>query len=417
MKKIAFVSAVLVLSVFFGHFAAAQEAAAPSEPAQAASAVEAAPEAANQPAAAPAATEPAPASEANAPAEDPMLAQVAPAKTPGAEVPVVEVPAPLTKATLLVKLPEICPTPDAFVLAPWGDLLLSCPNFADTSNPPVILSISPDNKVRLWAMCPVDPKTGAAGPMGMAFGPDGNLYIADNVGWKDGKVGRILRLIVNDQHRPVGAEVVAYGLGHPNGVRIQNGFIYVTNSITEVSEDGKLFSSVFRFPLDAKNVKVTNSISDPNVLLNVQTENPKNQYGLDGICFDKDGNLYLGNFGDGVVLKVTFDAEGKPSEPVVFAKDPQLKTVDGLIAGTDGNLYLCDFAVNSVKMVKPDGTVVNVAQNGDTNGANGELDQPGDLIQRGNELIISNFDAVTGGGNVNTAHDEPHTISVIKLDF
>ena len=41
---------------------------------------------------------------------------------------------------------------------------------------------------------------------------------------------------------------------------------------------------------------------------------PKCQYGVDGIVFDHDGNLYVGNFGDGVVHKITFNPDGSVKE-------------------------------------------------------------------------------------------------------
>ena len=57
-----------------------------------------------------------------------------------------------------------------------------------------------------------------------------------------------------------------------------------------------------------------------------------------------------------------------------------------------------------------------LAQNGDTNGADGGMDQPGEPIVRGEELIVTSFDMVTDFGKVNTKHDAPHTITVIDLD-
>ncbi|MDO4583149.1 MAG: phage head-tail adapter protein [Planctomycetia bacterium] len=324
---------------------------------------------------------------------------------------------PLTKAELFCALPEFCPTPDGFARAPWGDILLSCPNYADPSHPAVILRITPDKKVRLWAICPIDPATGFAGPMGMEFGPDGNLYIADNQGWQyTERMGRVLRILVNEQHRPVGCEVVAYNFAHPNGIRIRDGYIYVSHSMIEKDADGKLLSGVYRFPLDAKDVKVENSVRDPHVFGVLKTENPDCQYGLDGMCFDKEGNLYLGNFGDGSIFKVTFNEKGEPSEPTLFAKGTEMISNDGMIYGDDGNIYLCDFSQNAVLAVTPEGKIITIAKNGDTDGADGSLDEPGDLIQDGKTLIISNFDNVPGPPHVNQKHDKPYTLSIISLE-
>ena len=73
---------------------------------------------------------------------------------------------------LFYELPEFCPTPDGFAQAPWGDVLLACPNFADSTHPAMILRITPENQVRIWTLWPTDPDTGKAGPMGMDFGSE-----------------------------------------------------------------------------------------------------------------------------------------------------------------------------------------------------------------------------------------------------
>ena len=43
---------------------------------------------------------------------------------------------------------------------------------------------------------------------------------------------------------------------------------------------------------------------------------------MDGIVFDHQGNLYIGNFGDGAVHRITFNADGSVKENVIWAKDP-----------------------------------------------------------------------------------------------
>ena len=382
----------------------------------------------------------APAAEA-APAEAPA-AEAAPAEAPAAEVTAAEAPAaevpvvaePLAKAELFAELPpEICVTPDSFVIAPWGDMLLSCPNYADPEMPRVIMSISPENKIRLWSIFPNNPNykistepgklSSLCGPMGMEFGPDGNLYVVDNVGWygdplagdPDFQSGRILRILVKN-NRPVGAEVVAYNLSHPNDIKIKDGWIYVSHSmLAKEGEDGKtLVSAVYRFPLDAQNVRVSNTLDDPQTV--VTTRTTKLWYGIDGICFGNQGELYIGNFGDGTIEKVTFDADGKASQPEIFAQGPEMLTNDGMFFDKEnGHIYVCDFSQNAILDVDPDGKVRILAKNPDCDGRDG-LDQPAGVILRGKQLIISNFDNVTGEPHTNSGHDEHCTLSVINLE-
>ena len=74
------------------------------------------------------------------------------------------------------------------------------------------------------------------------------------------------------------------------------------------------------------------------------------------------------------------------------------------------------FSNNAVAKVAPDGRITVLAQNGDTDGADGLLDQPGEPIVWNGKLVVTCFDMVTGKDKVNTKHDKPHTICVIPLD-
>ena len=53
------------------------------------------------------------------------------------------------------------------------------------------------------------------------------------------------------------------------------------------------------------------------------------------------GNLYIGNFGDGVVHKITFNPDGSVKENIKWAQDPDnLKSTDGMTIDQYGN-HLC----------------------------------------------------------------------------
>ena len=141
------------------------------------------------------------------------------------------------------------------------------------------------------------------------------------------------------------------------------------------------------------------------------------QYGADGIVFDKEGNLYVGNFGDGEVIKIIVDEKGDFVEQFSYAKDwSQLESTDGMIFDENGNLYIADFCANAIARVSPDGKVTRIAQSPDTDGLNGELDQPGEPIIWDGKIIVSCFDLVTGPGKVNTAHEMPATMSELDLE-
>jgi len=219
---------------------------------------------------------------------------------------------------LLVVLPDYIKTPDAMTIDKYGNLVLSCPNFGDTSGKPTgfIVKISKDLKVTKWFDVPVNPATGVVCPMGIDFDNDGNLWIVDNQGWLGtpelANQGRILKIAVDDAGNITRTTVVASNFEHPNGIKIKDGYAYVTaSSISGIKRpDGLLVSGVYRFRLTDENIRINNNATDRNLLLQYPTRNLEVQYGLDGIVFDQKGNCYVGNFGDGEVFRITFNPDG-----------------------------------------------------------------------------------------------------------
>lgn len=325
--------------------------------------------------------------------------------------------------TLFMELPYECPTPDGMAIAPNGDLILACPNFADSSKPACLMRITTDKQISKWLDVPVLPETGLACPMGIAFNEKGDLYVCDNQGWSGSEQGknrgRLLKLVFGESGELEETITVASGMEHPNGVRIHNGKVYVTQSSLSgiLSKEGLLVSGVYRFNEDDVNVKVNNTENDVSLVTTVVTRNPKVQYGLDGIVFDKSGNLYVGNFGDGAIHKITFDEAGNVTGNAVWAQDStQLTTTDGICMDDAGNMYVADFSVNAIARITPDGVIKRIAQSPDCDGGNGGLDQPGEPIVWNGKLIISCFDIVTGPDKVNTKHDRPYTLAQMELN-
>ena len=194
--------------------------------------------------------------------------------------------------------------------------------------------------------------------------------------------------------------------------------MYVTQSLLSKVNDpsGLLVSCVYKFHLDDENIAVTNTLEDKNILTTFITKNPECQYGADGIVFDKEGNLYVGNFGDGAVHKITFNSDGTVKSNEVWAKDEnELQTTDGMIFDEDGNLYIADFSANAVGKVDPSGKVTRLAQSPDCDGLDGGLDQPGEPCIWQGKLILSCFDLVTGPDKVNTKHEMPATLACLEL--
>lgn len=328
----------------------------------------------------------------------------------------------MRETKLFSVLPEYICTPDGMAIDRHGNLVLSCPNYARDDVSGVVVRLDKEGNVTKWFDVPVHPETGVARNMGIAFDEEWNVYLCDNQGWSERPEllykGRVLKVKVTDEGEILETVVVADEMEHPNGIRIKGGYMYVTQSYLHPvkREDGKLVSCVYRFGLDEKDIRVTNTLEDPHIFATFVTHNPECQYGADGIVFGPDGALYVGNFGDGAVYRLTFRSDGSLDENKIFAQDAeQLQSTDGMIFDEAGNLYIADFSANAIAKVTPEGKVERIAQSPDCTGVDGGLDQPGEPIVWDGKIIASCFDLVTGPDKVNTKHEMPATLVQLEL--
>ena len=329
----------------------------------------------------------------------------------------------MVESRLFTTLPEdLVSTPDSMTIDTNGDLILSCPNYADDDMAGCVLRITKDKKITKWFDVPVHPETGIARNMGICFDDDHNLYICDNQGWSGREdlqfKGRMLKVTFDENNQFKDWCTIATGMEHPNGVKYYKGYIYVTQSyLTKVPNPEGLVSCVYRFPVDAEDIQITNTLEDKNIFALFVTKDPKIVYGVDGIEIDKAGNLYIGNFGDGEVEKLVLDENGDCVERSLYGKDPEeLNSTDGMIMDENtGILYIADFCRNAIVGIDKNGKVRRVAQSPDTDGLHGELDQPGEPIIWNGRIIASCFDLVTDETKFNTAHEMPATLAELDL--
>lgn len=325
------------------------------------------------------------------------------------------------KPTLLLNLPDSCNTPDGLVQGPDGTILLSMPNHNDPSYKSHIYKIV-GNSYEFFSDLPVEPTTGHVCPMDIAYGPDGNVYVNDNQYelYDKNYKSRLLKITMQNG-RPVSVAPIVTGFRLANGMVWKGNDLYVTDSQWDTPQDTTK-SAIFHFTLaqlSGAAIQLQPGLNNPYILdtFTTQMGADKIDNGVDGIDYDSKGNLYTGLFGDGRVYKITLKADGSfDKKEVLVAKGP-IASVDGFVIDrkTD-KLYICDAKKNAIKTVTADGKVATLWENGDTDGSNGLLDQPAEvLLTKDNKLIISSFDKPMGDQFVNKKYDKPNTVSIITL--
>jgi sugar lactone lactonase YvrE len=108
---------------------------------------------------------------------------------------------PLKSSKLLVKLPEICPTPDGMATDADGNIIVSCPNYANQSHPELVSGVyrfdiddenvqvsntlEDENLLPAFKTLNMDCQYGVDG---LVFDSKGNLYIGN---FGDGTIYKI----------------------------------------------------------------------------------------------------------------------------------------------------------------------------------------------------------------------------------
>ena len=343
---------------------------------------------------------------------------------------------------LLLELPDYCNTPDGATLTEAGDIILSVPNFNNkalleagqitSASPALMVKIDASNKVTRFYEFQGDdlhPEFGGVGPLGCDIGPDGNLYVADSQHTHSlANASRLLRINIKDG-RATSCDVVVEGFGVSNAVIWRDDVVYISDTVlaaTPKVADGeerpKLNSGIYAIKLSewadgpVRLKPWTPKAHDPHLIATFQSSN-RVGFGADGLTFDGEGNLYCGIFDDGDLYKTTFNSDRSVASTTLFAHSEEIQCCDGIFwRAADNRIYVADMLLNAVQVVDMNGSITTLHRNEDTDGSDGSLDQPCEVLVRGEELIVINMDMVFPNKLLtNTTIDRPFTLSTIAL--
>ena len=265
-----------------------------------------------------------------------------------------------------VQMPATCTTPDGMAVAPDGKLVIAAPN-NNRKQPGCLFRLdAPGGTPVKWFDVPALPESGYAQPMGVCFGPEGELYVCD---CQKAGLGRVLCFTFKDG-KVATCETVAEGLHNANGVKYLNGRLYVTQAFLKAFPDGSsrgdgaATSGLYMFRATDRNVRVGNTPADPQCVFSDVTRG-KIACGLNGVAVDSKGRIYTGNYGAGTLWRLTPGADGRivSAEQVLHAGDG-VKTPDGLCVDAQDNVYVADMFGSQTVKVSPEGQVTVLKKDG-----------------------------------------------------
>lgn len=360
------------------------------------------------------------------------------------------------KPKLLCELADNMYNPDGMtVCEKTGKIYLNVPNFSkvtdgkkeNSAQGGYLCELGLDGSVDVLLEYPVLDATGQTGPMGLDFGPDGNLYVCDNQYFFDKNAkSRILRVVMKDGVPTGEVQTVIEGVKLANAVMWFRGKLFYTDSCldpADVSDEFPGQGGVFMF--DGADVLKAGKDGNPALKVNAVAEDARclassyvskigrgDNTGCDGLTADaKTGVIYFGNFGNGHMFAVYPQADGsykKDSAVCIFdpktakADDgyPPFQCCDGIFydAATD-KIFINDSMCNAIRYFSPvkkgEQADIDVLWiNGDTDGADGSLDQPCECVVVDGKMIIVAFD-YPFPGLLNSTIDAPSTIHVIDV--
>ena len=306
-----------------------------------------------------------------------------------------------------------------------GDGNLYAPGRSTTAGEPCPVWRTPITNPALTVvgLIPAPSATGTCSPSGLAFGPDGQLYVT--------QTDRIYRFTPNASSPPT-ATLFASNVPGTNGLAFDRaGLLWTGDGTTGLGRVWKItgagaVTEVFRIPPMANEVNLTagvggvgrdiRTLPPGTITVTATSRNAANALGsqplvANGLAFTPRGNLFVADTARGAIWLVRLRSDGSVSSDMgcdstltantlclhnVYVAHPMLEGVDGIALDLDNNIWAVANERNAIVWVNTIRQAIEVFRNVPDAATllrnTGPLETPASPVLVGHKFCTSNSD-------------------------